>query len=188
MFPGTIDTNVLNRIQNLLNDFNPYVKIYQQAGELLRNTPSLPLKIILKSNTTKDKTFNKPTSSEIAVLMINTEESDQISKRDVIVNKKNKEMFLNENISYYDHLAYSIMHINGEAGWQYSFYTKLNKKEIINKGILIRQELLINPPTEIEFGDINNDDLNHIEIIKLNSLQQENFTHTDFKTELVNII
>ena len=66
MFSGTIDTLILNKIQELLNNFNPYVRIYKQAGEILRNEPSTALNIVLKSNKTKDKTLNLPTSSEIA--------------------------------------------------------------------------------------------------------------------------
>ena len=70
MYPLAIKANILNIIQSLLNEANPYVKIYQQVGEMLRIDPSQELNIILKNITTKDKTLNKPTANEIAVLMI----------------------------------------------------------------------------------------------------------------------
>jgi len=165
MFSGTIDSTILNKVQELLDQFNPYVRIYKQAGEILRKEPSKSLNIVLKSNTTKDKTLNLPTSSEIAVLMINSEDSDTISKRDVIVNKRNDTdkyplMFLNENISYYDPLGYSLMHINGEQGWQYSTYPKLNKDDIKNRDILIKQHQL-NSNTK-NFNNINQEDIDNL--------------------------
>lgn len=133
LFPKSIKAAILNIIQNLLNQYNPYVQIYKQAGELIRKDPSISLNIVLKSNTSKDKTFNKPTSNEIAVLMINGDESG-INKRDVIVTKKTgveqyPHMFISENLAYYDPLGYTLMHINGEDGWQYNKYEKNIKQK-----------------------------------------------------------
>ena len=70
--------------------------------------------------------------------MINGEDPETISKRDIIVKKRNGNdehpmMFLNENISYYDPLGYSIMHLNGEPGWQYNTYPKVTKEDIKKK-------------------------------------------------------
>ena len=52
---------------------NPYVKVIMHAGELLRSQPSIGLNIVIKDNHTKDKTLNKPTSDEIAVLLLQKE-------------------------------------------------------------------------------------------------------------------
>jgi hypothetical protein len=157
MFPQSINIEILNQIQNLLIQFNPYVKIYKQAGELLREKPSIALNIIIKSNKTKDKTLNAPTSNEIAVLMVNSEEENQSTSRDVVVKLKTESqydtVFLNENVSYYDPLAYPLMFLNGEAGWQYSTYPKRTTAEIKQfdlslknqKDYLINQHNLIQP-------------------------------------------
>ena len=36
MFRGTIDSTILNKVQELLDKFNPYVRIYKPSGEILR--------------------------------------------------------------------------------------------------------------------------------------------------------
>ena len=170
MFPDTINSHILNKIQSLLDEFNPYLRIYKQAGELLRQQPSIALNIILKSNKTKDKTLNAPTSNEIAVLMINNDDENHATKRDIIVKQKTEgpydTVFLNENVSYYDPLAYPLFLLNGEQGWQYATYPKLTEKQVkqidiqINnkRNALLNQHLLNQPATGDDIIIIDNED------------------------------
>ena len=93
--------------------------------------PGDVLNIVLKANTEKDKTKNTPTSNEIAVLMVNNDQFE-LNKRDVIVYRKNDEKdyphkFINENLSMYDPLAYPLLHLFGEPGWQFQTYPKTRK-------------------------------------------------------------
>ena len=74
-------------IQNISIEFNPYVKIYMQAGEIWRETPSREVNIVLKDNHSFDKTYNKPTSDEIAVLMVDDDQTT-LNQRDVVVTKR----------------------------------------------------------------------------------------------------
>jgi hypothetical protein len=121
MFPNAIRAAILNSIQQLLQMNNPYVHVYMHAGETLRKEPSKEFNIVLKSNVKKDRTKNKPTSNEIAVLMVENDQGN-ISKRDVIIKKRNAQneyhlQYINENLHFYDPLAYPLMHIFGESGW-----------------------------------------------------------------------
>ena len=121
-----IDSGILNLLQDMLHEVNPYVHIYQQAGLVLRAT--LQINIVLKSNYDIDKRFNLPTSDEIAVLMIENETNNKINHRDIVISRKsltpeqendpnfNKLMFINENISHYDPLHYVTMFPHGDAG------------------------------------------------------------------------
>ena len=133
MFPKTIKSNILNLLQKHLEINNPYVKIYMQAGENLRKDPGEQLNIVLKANTTKDKTKNAPVADEIAVLMVDNE-LNNVNKRDIIITKKITDndyplKFVNENLSMYDPLAFPLIHIFGEPGWQYQTYVK-HKKDV----------------------------------------------------------
>ena len=85
--PDEIDSGILNLIQNMLHDVNPYVDIYTQAGLILREKPSAQLNIILKNNYDLDKRFNLPTSDEIAILMIENPQNitNQVNKRGRII-------------------------------------------------------------------------------------------------------
>ena len=135
MFPKAIQAKILNQIQEQLNKFNPYVKIYQQAGLKLRADPSMELNIVLKSKQAV-KNFNLPTADEIAVLMV--ENDHNVSHRDVIVSKittsdSYPHQFISENLSFYDPLGYPLMHIYGESGWQYQTYPKKSRDFLIKQ-------------------------------------------------------
>jgi hypothetical protein len=82
--------------------------------------------ILLKANVQRDRTTNKPTTDEIAVLMIDNGENFG-NKRDVIIKQRNGTnepilKFINETLHNYDPLAFPLMHIFGESGWQYNTY------------------------------------------------------------------
>jgi hypothetical protein len=153
MFPHVIKASILNTIQDLLEMNNPYVRIYMQAGKLVNSSPDTQYNIVLKADVRTDRTKNKPTSNEIAVLMVEDDQTT-VNKRDVIVRPRNSSneqpfKFINENISMYDPLAYPILHLAGEPGWQYNLYPKRSKKEIENMQIITNQ------------SDDNDDYINH---------------------------
>ncbi len=145
MYPKAIHARILNMFQDFLNRVNPYVKIFQQAGHTLRSEPNKEFNIVLKSNTSKDKTKNTPTVDEIAAIIVDYDQT-QFSKRDIVLRKKkplaNQQVptdstqteannieppstsetretdlqFINENTSIYDPLAYPLLHLYGEPG------------------------------------------------------------------------
>ena len=134
MFPNVIKASILNTIQKLLEMNNPYVQIYMQTGKLINKDQSNEYNIVLKSNVSYDRTKNKPTSSEIVVLMVEND-STKTSKRNVIVRPKNDQnqiKFVNENLHMYDPLAYPLLHVYGESGWQFNMYPKRNKETLLN--------------------------------------------------------
>lgn len=120
MFPKTILASILNMFQNYLHQFNPYVRVYTQAGKMLKADSSSELNIVLKSNNTKDKTKNNPTANEIAALIVDNPNSNY-TKRDIVI-KKNVSgdeyalQFIKETSSMYDPLAYPLFHLHGEPG------------------------------------------------------------------------
>jgi len=120
-YPQTILANILNKFQDYLNRYNPYVHIYQQLGMILRNDPSKELNIVLKANTSNDKTKNTPTSNEIAALIVENNDISQVSKRDIVIKStqdsdQNPYKYINETLSMYDPLAYPLIHLFGEPG------------------------------------------------------------------------
>ena len=95
------------------------------------------MNIVLKANETKDKTKNTPTSNEIAALIFDGDQTDY-SNRDVVVSKRISEGnyphdFIKENLSMYDPLAYSIIHLSGEPGWQYNIYQKKSQQFLLDQ-------------------------------------------------------
>jgi hypothetical protein len=132
MFPVAIKASILNTIQKLLEMGNPYVRVYMQAGKMIQNSPDTQYNIVIKANVTNDRTKNKPSSDEIAVLMVE-DDNTNINKRDIVVKARNSNerhpfTFINENLSMYDALAYPLLHLTGEPGWQYKYYAKRPKE------------------------------------------------------------
>ena len=124
-----------------------------QAGENLRKDPGEQLNIVLKANTTTDKTKNTPVADEIAVLMVDNELS-LLNKRDIVISKKNPDnehpiKFVNENLSMYDLFAFPLIHLFGEPGWQYQTYLKL-RKDASNTNKETLDNLEVNPPDSID--------------------------------------
>jgi hypothetical protein len=120
MFPKAIKASVLNLFQEFLQQNNPYVQIYMHAGELLRQDKGKEVNIVLKTNLSKDKTKNTPTTNEVAALIVDNDQT-KFNSRDVIVKQRNQEgeyplKFINENLKFYDPLAYPLIHLNGEPG------------------------------------------------------------------------
>ena len=134
MFPSVIKASILNTIQKLLELNNPYVKIYMQVGKTISKDSTEEYNIVLKSNVSYDRTRNKPSSNEIAALIVNNDQTTT-NKRDTIIRPRNENdqlMFVNENLHMYDPLAYPLMHIFGESGWQYNMYKKRSKESLLN--------------------------------------------------------
>ena len=79
MFPHkickTINADIFNTIQHFLELNNPYVNIYRQAGKLITNNPQPQLNIVIKADVRTDRTKNKSTCNEIAVLMVDDDQT-----------------------------------------------------------------------------------------------------------------
>ena len=128
-----INSELLNSLQQILQEHNPYVQIFKQAGLNLKNDPELDFRIKIKSNQQiQDRRYSLPSSDEIAVLMFTNscENNTQKVNRDIVIyskendindtNNTNKSKLtrINETQCYYDPLHYVTMFINGQPGWQ----------------------------------------------------------------------
>ncbi|CAF1060263.1 unnamed protein product [Brachionus calyciflorus] len=118
LFPE-LNTEILKIFQQYLHSENPYVHIFQQVGQRIKDEPTENINIVLKDNYKKDKRYNTPTSDEIAVLMINdSSEDEKKSSRDIIIFKKCGQLQrISELHGSYDPLHYVLMHLHGEQGW-----------------------------------------------------------------------
>ncbi len=69
---------------SILNQYNPYVKFYQQAGQTMLQNPSAECKIILKVKES-DRRYAAPTTDEVAVLMVRNGAEENASTRNIIL-------------------------------------------------------------------------------------------------------
>ena len=73
----------------MLHQCNPYVHIYQQAGQILAQTPAVDLQLLIRSDVPglDQRRYNNPTVSEVAAIIIG-DESEKQGPRDIIVKRQ----------------------------------------------------------------------------------------------------
>ncbi|KAK9053943.1 hypothetical protein SSX86_025018 [Deinandra increscens subsp. villosa] len=81
----TIDLEIIEQLKSMLDRDNVLVKSYRMARDHLSQNPNCNLKLRIISNRQKDaRTYNLPTSSEVAVLIVG-DISNLIDHRDIVV-------------------------------------------------------------------------------------------------------
>ena len=81
-----LDPIIFAELQQMLHNINPYVNIFCQAGNLLKNNSSLDLKLVITNNRTKDpQRYNIPNASEVAAIMIGNGQEIEYQNRDIIL-------------------------------------------------------------------------------------------------------
>ena len=66
-----LDSTILAELQQMLHDINPYVNIFRQVGNLLKQNPLLDLKLVIINNKIKDFClYNVKKNKKINVLAV----------------------------------------------------------------------------------------------------------------------
>ena len=114
-----LDSTILAELQQMLHDINPYVNIFRQAGNLLKQNPLLDLKLIITNNRTKDsRRYNTPSASEVAAIMIGDGQETENQNRDIILQPHEGSIQrISEIHRAYTPLHYVLMFPRGEDGW-----------------------------------------------------------------------
>ncbi len=78
-----LDPNILMKLQQMLNDINPYVKTFCQASDMLKSNQLLDMKMVITDNRTTDpQRYNIPRAAEVAVIMVGNK---KLNKQNVIL-------------------------------------------------------------------------------------------------------
>ncbi|CAG8853238.1 5621_t:CDS:2, partial [Gigaspora margarita] len=79
-----LDPIILKELQSMLHRINPYAATIKQIHETWITNPVLPLSMIIKSTRTNDpRRYNIPTANEIAIVIIDNEEENDILTTDI---------------------------------------------------------------------------------------------------------
>ncbi len=118
IMPG-LDPIILAELQQMLHDINPYVNKFRQAGNLLKDNPSLDLKLVITNNRTNDpRRYNTPSASEVAAIMIGTGQEIEHQNRDIVLQPHEGGIQrISEIHCAYTPLHYVLMFPRGEDGW-----------------------------------------------------------------------
>ncbi|XP_076953594.1 uncharacterized protein LOC143627715 [Bidens hawaiensis] len=114
-----LDTEIITWLKEMLDRQNVLVKTYRMARDFCNEQPDKELKLRLIYNREKDgRTYNLPTSSEVAALIVGDIE-ESYEPRDIVVRKIGGNLeYLNELHPSYMPLQYPLIFINGEDGYR----------------------------------------------------------------------
>ncbi|XP_021979413.1 uncharacterized protein LOC110875525 [Helianthus annuus] len=115
----SLDTEIIEYLKVMLDSNNQLVKTYRRVRDRFLDNPHVDLKLRLKSKRTKDgRTYNLPTSSEVAALIVGDIE-DALDNRDVVVDsKKDGLQRISELHPSYIALQYPLLFPFGEDGYR----------------------------------------------------------------------
>ncbi|KAF8092050.1 hypothetical protein N665_0426s0008 [Sinapis alba] len=110
---------IIKALMDMLNEVNPYVKKFRSARERFDTNPKDAFHMKIISDRLKDgRTYNTPTSSEVAALIPGDFNLD-MDKRDIVLQKHSgKLMRINEIHASYLPLQYPLLFAYGEDGFR----------------------------------------------------------------------
>ena len=68
-----LDRTVLQELQDMIKEVNPYAQIYKHAGEIMRENPTEDVKLVLRAHDEKNNIdpwrYNLPTGTDVAIIL-----------------------------------------------------------------------------------------------------------------------
>ena len=127
--PDNMDEKTLKKLQDMMHENNPYVKEYIKAADMVNETPSQHIQLVLKATGTPDpRRFNIPRGNDIAIVIPQIS-TDKPTYRDVVLYKTAEDhprghttIRIHEMHPMYDPTAYPLLFIFGDKGYDYETY------------------------------------------------------------------
>lgn len=117
-----LDRNVMVELQDMLQNYNPYVQVFKTAYDLMRSQdiPDLTIRFFLDPGT-DHRRYNLPTALAEIAAIIPGDENVPTEPRDIICHTRNGPIRrISEKHPLYHPLAYVLLFPQGERGWKYS--------------------------------------------------------------------
>jgi len=127
----SLNRDTLTGLQNMIQTCNPYVELFRTAASSMESN-SNNLQMIIKSDShNKDiRRYNKPTSSDIAII-IPGDGSENVKSRDIVINKQDGNIKrISELNGAYDPLMYVLLFPYGEKGFELNIKDNFGEKNI----------------------------------------------------------
>lgn len=111
-----LNVDLIRTILSIL-EHNPYVHTFKTIGSFSNLDE---YKIELNTNITLDqRRYNAPTTSEVAAIWVEGNDSTKVFDRSVVVHAKGggRPLYIRADYGCYDPLAYPLFFLGGETGW-----------------------------------------------------------------------
>jgi hypothetical protein len=146
-YNNQLDLNILLQLQELLEKYNPFCKLYRSIRErengiqeILQYTIVIKGDVDLKGRPLRQ--YDSPVTTEVAGLLPG---DPSISHRDIVVQhltpkEGSKYLRIKETNSNYDGLAYPLLFPCGQLNWQYETFEKLKDPPRVNNSRPLSQQ------------------------------------------------
>ena len=149
-----VDKGLLLRLQQVMEEVNPMVKLYKQSAQVMKESPAQDICMLIKSKTNELSTavYRYPKAEDVAIIIPNTGGNSLKAPRDVVLYKsqsdhpkRNKTIRISELHPFYDPSAYPLFHIYGDYGYElFKFMREDGKKlttlDFYRSRIMVRED------------------------------------------------
>ena len=81
-----LNKNILQNLQNMLYEHNPYIQSFRQVRDLIQTNVSTEISMLIHSDRTRNpRRYNAPTASDIATIMIGDSFDIDLSNQDILL-------------------------------------------------------------------------------------------------------
>lgn len=117
--PDLLHKSTLLALQHMVSIHNPYFEAFKTASERLLDHDNVALHLrTIDVPHLDQRRYNRPTASEIAVLMVGSGEESTSGNRDIVIQKRHGPLKrISDLHSSYCPLRYPMLFPRGEQGW-----------------------------------------------------------------------
>ncbi|XP_073021926.1 uncharacterized protein [Primulina eburnea] len=106
---------LLLKIQNILDQHNPFVHVFRQIGKC-QDIPNC--RLIIRQQRPNEHQYNLPTSSQVAAVIVDNEFQENLSGRDITIQGIGGNLIsIQDVVGYYDPLQYPLLLPYGTYSW-----------------------------------------------------------------------
>ncbi|OMO66755.1 DNA helicase PIF1, ATP-dependent [Corchorus olitorius] len=138
----TLDRNLVEKIKNILDKYNPFVKMFRS---LSRREDLHSCRLIIKDQPSNQPQYNSPTASQVAAIIDGGQDLAHLNGRQIMVETiAGRLLNVNDTVGYYDPLQYPLLFPCGTYGWDINrhdeFGNKLQCRQFYSYMLQIRPE------------------------------------------------
>ena len=117
LFSG-LHANVMERLQRMMHEHNPYVSVLKSIHEMLQTDPCMDLKMVICEKRSTSRQYIVPVASEVAAIMPGQGNNNDVGHRDIQFSTRDGFIKKISNLHRaYMPLLYVLLFPKGEDGW-----------------------------------------------------------------------
>ena len=110
-----LDTTVLADLQQMLDQVNPYVAVFQQVRDMLIQEPTITLSMVIRTKRVADpRHYNIPTANEVVAIIVNEQETESLHHDIILSLRDGRLQRISELHRSYISLHYVLLFPRGE--------------------------------------------------------------------------